>query len=214
MSSNSADALLDQVKTLTMDANKYSVRVDYLQRLIQADLFPPWSVGTKPYPPFIQANGKLLACIREIRCEATRSIIVAAKEEFDNQAAKLQGECEAILATVEGQLTNKDTIHLRMDDIRATVGTVISSLRERLDKKRTDLAMRQPTTADWDRLFHYFTAARRSANNRASDKDHPTGRQPPSNDLFQIDDSDRAQARREDRAEVRKALEDASRMPF
>lgn len=88
MSSSSTDALLDQVKNLTIDKSNYSVRVDYLQRLIHADHFTPWAVGTKPYPPFIQGNNKLLSRICEIRCEAMRSIIVAKKEEFEKQASK------------------------------------------------------------------------------------------------------------------------------
>lgn len=59
LTSHSSEALLEQVKSLTIDATKYNIRADHLSKLLAAKHHTAWAVGTKPYPPFIQSNPKL-----------------------------------------------------------------------------------------------------------------------------------------------------------
>lgn len=129
LTSHSSEALLEQVKSLTIDDTKYDIRSDHLAKLLAANHHTAWAVGTKPYPPFIQNNPKVLSVIREIRNQAARAILEASQEEFNRQATKLRAENDAILSTVEAlQVSKKDTSLLatRMDDIGVVVGWVIS----------------------------------------------------------------------------------------
>lgn len=51
-----------------------------------------------------------------------------------------------------------------MDEIGEMVGTVITTLQERLEKRWIGLASRQPNPGNWDKLFRYLTATHRAAN--------------------------------------------------
>lgn len=120
MRSSSIDALMGQVKNLTVDSTKYSIRAHHVGLLLDTDHVTPWAVSTAVYPPFIQDNAKLLAKIRDVRLESMRDTLRLSKEEFLRQANKLQAESEAILDTVDGILEDKGspTLAAHLDDIR------------------------------------------------------------------------------------------------
>lgn len=171
------EALLAQVKTLTIDATKYNIRSAHLGKLLAARHHTAWAVGTKPYPPFIQTNPRLLGVIREIRNQAARSILEAAQDEFTRQATNLREENDAILTTVEAlQVSRKDTslLSTQMEDIGLVVSKVMSTLEDRLAKRHADLALRQPAQGDWDKFFQYLLAAHRANNSRPAGS--PAGR--------------------------------------
>lgn len=76
-----------------------------------------------------------------------------------------------------------------------SVTSVTTQLEDRLSKRRQFLADRQPTPADWDKLFHYAAAYRR--NKKTNERNI---------NEFAVSDADRAQVAQDKAKEIRQAL--------
>lgn len=193
---NSVDALLDQVKTLMTDAARYEVRATHLEQLVERDILTPWATTVRPYPPYIQNNVRLLNKIRDVRIEAARRIQELAHADFDRQATRLQTEGQTLISTIDGLMKGKAAaqINARLEHVAALVGKTKAELTTQLYERRNFLAIRQPTPKDWDDFFRYSIAYRRSKGEQAQG--------------FEVTPSDRRQAERENRDEVRRNLRD------
>lgn len=194
MTSNSVDALIDQIKTLMTDSSKFSVRADYLSNMLDKDLFTPWTLTTQPYPPYIISNPKLLTKIREVRLSAARDIQLIAHSEFERQSLKLQAEGETLIKTVESMTTGKAAVSLehKLNQTASSVGQTKATLQAQLENREVFLAERQPNARDWDTFFHYSGACRRTRN--AYNRD------------FEVSPEDRANADRETARQIHQAL--------
>lgn len=193
---NSVDALLDQVRTLMTDAARFEVRAEHLEILNECDILTPWATTVRPYPPYIQENTRLLGKIREVRKEAARRVQELAHADFDRQASRLQAEGETLISTIDGLMKGKTSspVYARLEHTAALVGKTKAELTAQLQDRRDFLAQRQPTAKDWDDFFRYNTASRRSKGNQTPG--------------FEITPSDRRQAERDDAKEIRQNLQD------
>lgn len=198
--SNSVDALLEQVKTLMVDAARYQTRADHLNEMNERDILAPWATTVQPYPPFIQQNGRLLGKIREVRKEAARRVQEIAHAEFDRQATRLQNEGETLIATIDGLMKGKTTpsVNARLEHVASLVGKTKADLTIKLENRREFLAQRQPTTHDWDNFFKYNVAYRRYKINQIQDRE------------FEVSPKDRQQAEQDTAEQVRHILHDDS----
>lgn len=202
MTSHSTETLIDEVRALMLDSARFQVRAEHLQLLHRQQLLTPWTTGVAPYPPFIQANPRLLAKIRETRLEAAKKIQLLAVGEFERQSCKLGREGDTLLTTLEAMMEGKTTPSLeeRLTQTAAYVGRSKANLQNKMEERRLFLAKRQPTAKDWDDYFHYAIAFRRTQDFK----------QEPINAAFTVTASDRAQVDRDISREIDTALaEDA-----
>lgn len=198
MTIKSVDALVNQIRALMVDSSRFEVRAEHLHILNQDGLLTPWSMGVQPHPPFVQANPKLLAKIREVRQEAASNIQKLAEAEFDRQATKFDREGETLIGTLESMMQGKNASSLdeRLTQTAAHVGKTKAFLQAKMEERRIHLANRQPTNADWDDYFHYSIAFRRNTDTK--------------NQAFEVTPTDRAQADRDIDREIRAAAKEDS----
>lgn len=125
-----------------------------------------------------------------------RQIFKLSHEEFSKQATELQAEPEAILDTVDGILDDmgSSSLSAKMDNIWEVVGTVVGSWQF--------LADRQPTSANWDKLFHYAAAYKRNKGTANRNLDE-----------FVVNNTDRAQVDRDKAKQIQQALMIWTRQP-
>lgn len=193
---NSVDALLEQVRTLMTDAARFEVRAKHLEEMNEREILAPWATGVQPYPPFIQNNARLLGKIRDVRKEAALRIQEIVHADFDRQSTRLQTEGETLISTIEGLMKGKTSAltDARLEHAATLVGKSKADLTTKLYNRREFLAQRQPTMQDWDNFFRYSGAYRKYKINQVPE--------------FTVSPRDRRQADREDEEEIRRSLRD------